>query len=363
MFENNIIAIRKENVTAADSAFADLMRKTEFCLNENAKRSVLEYKNLTAAQLESVSLAAIQQSCEGTPFRNDEIKLISGLKFPDIIAETYYGVEVKSTNKDHWTSTGSSIVETTRIKDVESIYMLFGKLGGTPAEFRCRPYQDVLSEIAVTHSPRCLIDMELKPGETIFDKMSVAYDALRKSPDSISKVKSYYKDRAARNGNQMPWWISGDESDSPSVGMNIRLWKDLSSYEKADMVAQMLVLFPEVVSGKYGRAALWLAGVKGVVCSNIRDPFSAGGKVYRIDGKELSTPMPKIIKTLFKHYKLIHSLLQEESPIEEYILEYNPALANGCAYERWVEEVSRELSGKGIDASIKDLLEKVTTVG
>lgn len=99
MFENNIIAIRKENVTAADSAFADLMRKTEFCLNENAKRSVLEYKNLTAAQLESVSLAAIQQSCEGTPFRYDEIKLISGLKFPDIIAETYYGVEVKSTNE------------------------------------------------------------------------------------------------------------------------------------------------------------------------------------------------------------------------------------------------------------------------
>lgn len=99
MPENNIIAIRRENVTAADSAFADLMRKTELCLNENAKKSVREYKSLTATQLESVSLAAIQQSCEGTPFRYDEIKLISGLKFPDIIAETYYGVEVKSTNE------------------------------------------------------------------------------------------------------------------------------------------------------------------------------------------------------------------------------------------------------------------------
>ena len=356
MEDKNIIAIRKEDVSAADSAFAFLMQKTEDCLNEKAKENVQEYKSLTASELEMVSMSVIQQSCEGTPFRHDEIKLISGQKFPDIIAEQYYGVEVKSTNKNHWTSTGSSIVETTRVADVESIYMLFGKLGGTPAEFRCRPYQDVLSEIAVTHSPRYLIDMGLNAGETIFDKMAIKYDDLRSSSDSIAKIKRYYKAKAEANGNQMPWWISGDDEER-SVGMNIRVWKGLSADEKSDMVAKMLVLFPEVISGNYDRAAMWLAGVQGVVCTNIRDPFSAGGKVRRIDGKELLSPLPKIIKTLSDKYPLIIPLLKEDSSICDFIQEYNPSLLEGTISDKWFEMVCNQLMNKGIIIDIRNILE------
>lgn len=355
MEEKNIIAIRKEDVTAADSAFSYLMKKTEGNLNEKARRNILEYKNLTASQLERVSMTAIQECCEGTPFRYEEIKLISGLRFPDIIAERYYGVEVKSTNKNHWTSTGSSIVETTRDKDVESIYMLFGKLGGTPAEFKCRPYQDVLYEIAVTHSPRYLIDMNLKSGETIFDKMSVGYDDLRTSPDSISRVKRYYKSKAEANGNQMPWWISSDEE--AAVSMNIRLWKDLSANEKADLVAQIIVLFPEVVSGKYGKAALWLAGAKGIVCTNIRDLFSAGGKVRVVDGWKLKTPLPKVVKTLCDKFERIKQFLKSDSPILDYIHEYNPTLLCGSAYEVWFSEIAKELPDMN-EFSIRSILEE-----
>lgn len=354
MAEKNIIAIRKEDVIAADSAFSYLMKKTEDNLNEKARRNIQEYKSLTASQLENVSLTTIQECCEGTPFRYEEIKLISGLRFPDIIAERYYGVEVKSTNKNHWTSTGSSIVETTRDKDVESIYMLFGKLGGTPAEFKCRPYQDVLYEIAVTHSPRYLIDMELKSGETIFDKMSVGYDDLRTSSDSISKVKRYYKSKAEANGNQMPWWISSD--DEATVGMNIRLWKDLSANEKADLVAQIIVLFPEVVSGKYGKAALWLAGTKGIVCTNIRDLFSAGGKVRIVDGKTLKYPLPKVVKTLRDKFDRIRSLLRKDSPILDYIHEYNPTLLYGNSYEFWLSEITKELPNMK-EVTIRSILE------
>ncbi len=354
MEEKNIIAIRKEDVIAADSAFSYLMKKTEDNLNEKARRNIQEYKNLTASQLEEVSKTTIQECCEGTPFRHDEIKLISGFRFPDIIAEQYYGVEVKSTNKNQWTSTGSSIVETTRDKDVKNIYMLFGKLGGTLAEFRCRPYQDVLYEIAVTHSPRYLIDMELKPGETIFDKMSVGYDDLRASPDSISKVKRYYKFKAEANGNQMPWWISGDEE--VAVSMNIRLWKDLSVNEKADLVAQILVLFPEVVSGKYGNAALWLAGAKGIVCTNIMDLFSAGGKVRIVDGRTLKTPLPKVVKTLRDKFDRMKPLLEKDSPIIDFIHEYNPTLLRGNIYEEWLAEVAKELPAM-IEVPIKSILE------
>ena len=123
-------------------------------------------------------------------------------------------MEVKSTKADSWTSTGSSIVESTRIKEVESIYMLFGKLGGEHAEFRCRPYEQCLSNIAVTHSPRYLIDMNLE--DTVFDKMKVEYNTFRllEETEKIAKVRDYYKKVYATKGKgktyQMPWWMGGD---------------------------------------------------------------------------------------------------------------------------------------------------------
>lgn len=57
-------------------------------------------------------------------------------------------------------------MESTRNKDVERIYMTFGKLGGSPA-FITKPYEDCLSEIVVTHYPRYLINMKLEHGNTI----------------------------------------------------------------------------------------------------------------------------------------------------------------------------------------------------
>lgn len=106
--------------------------------------------------------------------------------------------------------------------------MLFGKLGGKYAEFKCRPYQDVLSEITVTHSPRYLINMNLTSGETIFDKMGTTYDELRTSEDSISQVREYYRKKANKN-DQMPWWIS--DNDSEPINMNLRLWATLPEDE------------------------------------------------------------------------------------------------------------------------------------
>lgn len=92
-------------------------------------------------------------------------ELVSGHVFPDIILhECNYGVEIKSTQKDAWTSTGSSIVESSRSEKANRIYLLFGKLGGEP-EFRCKPYQQCLSNIAVTHAPRYLIDMNLRTND------------------------------------------------------------------------------------------------------------------------------------------------------------------------------------------------------
>ena len=163
-------------------AFQQLIDSVLVTLNERAAKETKIFKGMSPSDLEVEVFRAIQDACgEGSFFQKDEVRLVSGMRFPDILVGRNFGVEVKSTNKDHWTSTGSSIVESTRDKDVECIYLLFGKLGGDIPEFRCRPYPDVLSEVAVTHSPRYRIDMTLGAGETIFDKMGVSYEDLRSS--------------------------------------------------------------------------------------------------------------------------------------------------------------------------------------
>lgn len=127
--------------------------------------------------MEAVALNVLHEVSPQTPFRKEEIKLVSGAKFPDIQAEKYYGVEVKTTSTNTWKSIGSSIVESTRIEDVSMIYMLFGKLGGDYAEFRCKPYEECLDNISLTHQPRYQIDMELdkKTGEYL-SKDEIDYD-------------------------------------------------------------------------------------------------------------------------------------------------------------------------------------------
>ena len=119
--------------------------------------------------------------------------------------------------------------------------------------------------------------MSLRHGETVFDKIGYQYDTLRNSPDAIDKIKQYYKKQAKKQGNQMPWWMN--DANTEPISMNIRLWSAANSTERTDLRAQMLVLFPEMVNGIYGNAAMWLAGAKGIIDPSFRDRYSAGGKV------------------------------------------------------------------------------------
>ncbi len=335
----NIITIRKTDSSKANCAFADLMEKTESIFNERSKSNHNLYKKISSSDLEKATEFIIKEACFGTPFDANNVKLISGQAFPDIIAEKYYGVEVKSTDKNHWTSTGSSIVESTRDKYVENIYMLFGKLGGNPPEFRCRPYQDVLYDITVTHSPRYLINMELQEGKSIFAKMNTTYDELRTSKDSIEQVRRYYKEKANKeNKKEMPWWLTSSEPEIQN-SFNVRLWNSLTIGERRDLLSKSLILFPETMSpkqnaNKYIQTTLWLCACYQVVMPNIRDIFSAGGKISSVNGVTLKTPIPKIFKTIVESAEYIKSLL--EKPNENFklmLMEYNPSIKN---YNDWL---------------------------
>jgi hypothetical protein len=147
--------------------FDSLLGSTISELNAHAKNSSKKVSTLIGRNLEPYVKDLMTDLAKGTTFENS-IELIGGQKFPDIVAKKYYGIEVKTTTQNHWKTTGNSVLESTRVDNVERIFMLFAKLA-SPVEFRCRPYEEVLSEVVVTHSPRYLIDMNLEKGNTIFD--------------------------------------------------------------------------------------------------------------------------------------------------------------------------------------------------
>ncbi len=340
----NIIAIRKKDITLAHQAFVDLMDRTVKILNNEASENPSEYKRLSSSGLELCAVEKIKLACDDSPFDADEVKLISGQRFPDIVADTYYGIEVKSTKEDHWTSTGSSIVESTRVENVDDIYMLFGKLGGTVPQFKCRPYQEVLYDIAVTHSPRYLINMELTENETIFSKMGTTYDNFRTSPDSISKVRHYYRERARQqNRQEMPWWITSDNVEV-AHSFNIKLWNSLEIGEKRELQAKCMILFPEALNPaksmtKYNNTTLWLCSYNQVVNPNIRDLYSAGGRITHVNGERLSTPVAQVFNIIVDYADEIKKILENPSAeLRLMIADFNPVLLQSDnMYEGWLE--------------------------
>ena len=297
-----------ENTKPALIEFQKLMKKTDDVLNSDAKQRPSYYAKRTGTALEDDVKAALDECSKGTPFFNT-IEKISGAKFPDIIAGNpkIYGVEVKSTEKDHWVTTGSSILESTRVESVERIYLTFGKLGGANIEFISRPYEDCLYSIAVTHMPRYRIDMRLQKGESIFDKMGIPYDDLRKMPNPVNPVARYLRSQLKKG--ETLWW-AGDVADE-EVSYKVRLWKTLSSQEQTDLIIYAFLNFPEIICGDYDAYSLQLAS-QGVVNTHLRDAFSAGGKEEEIlNGVAYS--LPGIYRRIKNNKEKIIELLKLES--------------------------------------------------
>lgn len=278
--------------------FDHLLNSTIAELNSQAKKSAKSISALAGNKLEPLVKDVMSDLAIGSPFENS-IELIGGQRFPDIVAKKYYGVEVKTTTQNHWKTTGNSVLETTRVDNVERIFMLFAKLA-SPIEFRCRPYEECLSEVVVTHSPRYLIDMNLEKGKTIFDKIKTPYDTLRKKDNPIKTIVDYYKSKL-KPGEDL-WWI--DQENAKSSSLVIKVWNNLSIGEKQKLKNKAMVYFPELFSNsseKFGRFAIWLVTREGIVCPNIRDMFTAGGKGKVVVGKNVYTNVPRIFLNLFEN--------------------------------------------------------------
>src|SRR3990167_2096372 len=114
--------IYAEKKNAHEERFIELLEKSKNLLVLRLRRN----NNISALDFESFVYEKMQEASSGTEFEGT-IKQTEAHAFPDIIANGYFGVEVKITIKDHWTSTGNSVLETSRIEEVERIFIMFGK--------------------------------------------------------------------------------------------------------------------------------------------------------------------------------------------------------------------------------------------
>jgi len=266
-----------------------------------------------STQFEVLVCEEMQAKAVGTEFEGT-IRQTGVAAFPDIVANGYFGVEVKMTIKDHWRSTGNSVLESLREEDVEKIYIMFGKLGGIP-DVKYRLYQECLPSVSVTHSPRYQIDMNLAVGNSIFDKMGTSYDELRTSGDTIQIIKSYYRGQL-KEGEGL-WWID-EESEAPSPV--IKQFRTLEQENKERFKVDCMILFPELFKNRanYDRAAAYLITEFGAVSASLRDEFSAGGRQEVIVARERRN----VSQVLSQLRGYAHQIANRINKIDEELLKF-----------------------------------------
>lgn len=276
------------------SYFEELLKRASDSIVEEYGHKLTE---VSPSDFEKIVFKSIKTFQEDYSFIS-KIELISGTRFPDIVCRLResgcIGVEVKSTKSDKWECIGNSINESSRLEDVKNIYVMFGKLGGSPSVSFAK-YEDVLLDVRITHFPRYYIKMDIAAGDTIFKKMGVEYNYFRADEQKFKVLKNYYRQNL-KEGEEL-WWL--DENSEKNINV-IRLWNEVSESEKDEVLSDAFILFTELFqprSGKkYNRLASWLVASHQIVSPSLRDSFSAGGKEI-ISGYEF----PRVAKTLIDH--------------------------------------------------------------
>lgn len=276
----------------SNNEFTNLLARAHSAIIQKNLNNPIYFLDRDAKKFEIDLFNALKDSATNSPF-HDKIELISGHKFPDIVIDNVYGVEVK-TSKSDWKSLGNSVLETTRVDSVKDIYLYFAKLSN-PIEFKYRPYQECLYDVAVTHSPRYLIDMNLEIGKTIFDKIKLPYNNLIQLDNPVKPFVEYYKS-LAKSGEET-WWMGSNEETI--VSPLLSFLNDLNRNERNIILAETFILFPEVFQSKFHRVATYLVIKYGLTSWNLRDFYSSGGKKTIRFNNYIFNNLPAIYKTFF----------------------------------------------------------------
>lgn len=197
--------------------------------------------------------------------------------FPDIpVGE--FGVEVKFTLADTWRSVANSVLETNRINSVKLVYVVFGKMGGTP-EVRWGDYEKSVMHVRTSHVPR--FEVEIDTQKSLFEQMGIRYDEFRSLPmeEKMKHIREYARSRL-KEGERL-WWLEDSPDDEHSLPIQARLYTSLTMPEKRRLRAEAALLCPSIVKSrnvrnKYDDVVLYILTYHGVICHQARDLFSAG---------------------------------------------------------------------------------------
>lgn len=277
-----------------------------------------------------------------------KIELVSGKKFPDIILHTeksLFGVEVKTSKSIGWETLGGSIFESTKVDGVDVIAVFFANFSGENPAYRYGYMKDCISDIAITHKPRYVINMDTNPGETVFDKTGTTYDLLANSSNPFSLVRKYMKEKSGDL-----WWIDNDESEAYDYKNNIqgiRAWNELSESEEQTLILDISTLFPIIFSQKknYNEISTYLVTKKGIVNPSLRDKFSAGGKFI-----EKGFTLPKYFKRLFDEQFVGALISRLDNPNIKEVIEYWGDIDISKYKERWLDRVIKHVRSHDEDA-------------
>ncbi len=197
--------------------------------------------------------------------------------FPDI-AVGEFGIEVKFTTNDTWRSVANSIQETNRIDAVKHVYIVFGKMGGTPA-VKWGEYEKSVMHVRTSHVPR--FEVEIGAEQSLFEQMGIPYDEFRVSEmhEKMEYIRDYARGRL-KPGERL-WWLEDRPGEEHTLPIQARLYTKLPIEEKKRLRAEAVLLCPEIVSSgrsrnKYDDVVLFLLTYHGVLAHQTRDMFSAG---------------------------------------------------------------------------------------
>lgn len=266
--------------------------------------------------------------------------------FPDI-AMGEYGVEVKFSKQDTWRSIANSVLETQRIETVKHIYIVFGKMGGTP-EVRWGEYERSVIHVRTSHVPRFEVEIPeigKPPHKSLFQQMGISYDDFRQlnMQEKMKHIRAYAR-KIHPDGRL--WWVEEHEDDLHTTPVQARLYTNLAPKEKVRLRAEAALLCPSIVKSgrtrnKYDDMVLYLLTYHGVVCHQARDLFSAGSVANPNNDDEGGIYIERALK-LIEHEMREAALRMDDALFVEY---WGESVPPEKRIRRWLEKADKLAKG------------------
>ena len=125
-----------------DREISNILDNLSHDMTENSRREEERFLNMYPNDMEATVLKKLNHVSKGTIFHNS-FRRVKSQEFPDLVSEdTKCGIEVKQTKGDHWSTVGNSIMEGSRVDQIDNIYLFFAKLN-SPIMYKWKKYEEI----------------------------------------------------------------------------------------------------------------------------------------------------------------------------------------------------------------------------